>query len=576
VTEAGALPWELPLGATPVGDGRTTFRVWAPRASEVAVATDGARTTLAPEGLGVFAATVDASAGDDYRYVIDGDAQLPDPCSRFQPEGVRGPSRVVDPASFAWTADDWTGLDRDNLIIYELHVGTFTPEGTFAAAAARLGALAALGVTAIELMPVATFPGERNWGYDGLYTWAPHPAYGGPEGLAGLVDAAHAHGLGVILDVVYNHLGPGTEAFEAFGPYLTGRYGTPWGDAINFDDRDCGGVREWAIQNACMWVRDYRIDGLRVDAVHAIHDEGARHVLAELTARVAEAGGGAAVTIAESDLNDPAVLRGRGTGGWGFDAQWSDDFHHALHARLTGERDGYYSDYATLADLAAASVRPFVYDGRYSPFRRRRHGAPAGGVPARSFVVCAQNHDQVGNRALGERPPVPTRRLAAMWVLLSPWTPMIFMGEEHGETAPFLFFTDHIDPFIADATREGRRHEFKEFAGFEDAIPDPQDPETFARSVIDPESGDQELRELYRALIALRREMPPDEPRVRFDEAGGWIGVRRGPLEMVGNFSDETTEVDVDARDVVLATGGGVALADGRLRLPALSGAVVR
>ena len=280
----------------------------------------------------------------------------------------------------------------------------------------------------------------------------------------------------MILDVVYNHLGPGTEAFEAFGPYLTGRHGTPWGDAINFDDRDCGGVREWAIQNACMWVRDYRIDGLRVDAVHAIHDEGARHVLAELCARVAEAGGGAALTIAESDLNDPMVVRGRDAGGWGFDAQWSDDFHHALHARLTGERDGYYADYGALADLAAASARPFVYDGRYSSFRRRRHGAPADGVPARSFVVCAQNHDQVGNRALGERPPLATRRLAAMWVLLSPWTPMIFMGEEHGETRPFLFFTDHIDPSIADATREGRRHEFKEFAGFEDAIPDPQDP----------------------------------------------------------------------------------------------------
>jgi maltooligosyltrehalose trehalohydrolase len=425
-------------------------------------------------------------------------------------------------------------------------------------------------------MPVATFPGERNWGYDGLYTWAPHPAYGGPEGLAALVDAAHGHGLGVILDVVYNHLGPGTEAFQAFGPYLTDRYGTPWGDAINFDDRECGGVREWAIQNACMWVRDYRIDGLRVDAVHAVHDEGARHLLAELCERVAATSGGAAVTIAESDLNDPKVVRGRDAGGWGFDAQWSDDFHHALHAQLTGERDGYYGDYGAVADLAAASARPFVYDGRYSPFRRRRHGAPAGDLEPWRFVVCSQNHDQVGNRALGERPPLPTRRLAAMWVLLSPWTPMIFMGEEHGETRPFLFFTDHIDPFIADATREGRRHEFKEFAGFEDTIPDPQDRDTFARSVIDPGGGDAAVRELYRALIALRGQMPPGEPRVRFDEDGGWIGARRGPLEVVGNFSDETTEVDVDARDVVLATGDGVTLAGGRLLLPALSGAVVR
>ena len=569
-------PWELPLGATPAGDGRTTFRVWAPRASEVAVETGGADTPLAHEGLGVFSATLPASAGDDYRYVIDGDARLPDPCSRFQPAGVRGPSRIVDPAALAWTTEGWGGLDREALVVYELHVGTFTPEGTFAAAATRLGELAALGVTAIELMPVATFPGERNWGYDGLYTWAPHPAYGGPEGLAALVDAAHGHGLGVILDVVYNHLGPGTEAFEAFGPYLTDRYGTPWGDAINFDDRECGGVREWAIQNACMWVRDYRIDGLRVDAVHAIHDEGARHLLAELCDRVAATGGGAAVMIAESDLNDPKVVRGRNAGGWGFDAQWSDDFHHALHAQLTGERDGYYADYGAIADLAAASARPFVYDGRYSPFRRRRHGAPAGELEPRRVVVCSQNHDQVGNRALGGRPPLATRRLAAMWVLLSPWTPMLFMGEEHGETRPFLFFTDHVDPFIADATREGRRHEFKEFAGFEDTIPDPQDPDTFARSVIDPAGGDPEMRPYYQALIVLRRQMPAGEPQVRFDEDGGWIGARRGPFEVVGNFSDETTEVDVDARDVVLATGDGVALAGGRLLLPSLSGAVVR
>ncbi len=345
-------------------------------------------------------------AGDDYRFVLDDGRRFPDPCSRCQPEGVRGPSRVVDPAAFAWTADGWTGLRRDALVIYELHVGTFTPEGTFAAAAGRLADLRDLGVTAIELMPVATFPGARNWGYDGLYAWAPHPAYGGPEGLAALVDAAHGHGLGVILDVVYNHLGPGSEALEAFGPYLTGRYGTPWGDAVNFDDRDSGAVREWAIQNACMWVRDYRIDGLRVDAVHAIHDEGARHLVAELCERVAAASDGAAVTIAESDLNDPRVVREHGLGGWGFDAQWSDDFHHALHARLTGERDGYYADYADLAALAAATGRPFVYQGGYSAFRRRRHGAPDGGVPAERFVVCSQNHDQIGNRALGERPPL--------------------------------------------------------------------------------------------------------------------------------------------------------------------------
>jgi maltooligosyltrehalose trehalohydrolase len=280
--------------------------------------------------------------------------------------------------------------------------------------------------------------------------------------------------------------------------------------------------------------------------------------------------------IAESDLNDPRVVTPTQEGGWGFDAQWADDFHHALHARLTGEDDGYYGDFGAVGDLAAATARPYVYDGRYSAFRRRRHGAPAEDLEPERFVVYSQNHDQVGNRAVGDRLPAGVRPLAAMWVLLSPFTPMLFMGEEYGEERPFQFFTDHIDPFIADATREGRRHEFKEFAGFEDTIPDPQDPDTFARSVIDPAGGDPEVRELYGALIVLRREMPPDEPRVRFDEDGGWIGVRRGPVEVVGNFSDETTEVDVDARDVALATGGGVTLVDGRLRLPALSGAVVR
>jgi maltooligosyltrehalose trehalohydrolase len=574
----GPLPWQLSLGATHAGEGRTAFRVWAPRADEVAVEVGGGEVPLAAEGLGVFAGEAQADHGDDYRFVIDGDARLPDPCSRFQPEGVRGPSRVVDPATFAWTAPMRAGLDRDGLVIYELHVGTFTREGTFAAAAERLDDLRDLGVTAIELLPVATFPGDRNWGYDGLYTWAPHPAYGGPEGLVALVDAAHARGIGVILDVVYNHLGPGSEALEAFGPYLTDRYGTPWGEAINFDDRDCGGVREWAIQNACMWVHDYRIDGLRVDAVHAIYDSGARHVLAELTERVAAVSDGAAITIAESDLNDPRVVRARDRDrcGWGFSEQWSDDFHHALHALLTGERDGYYGDFGTVADLATATSRPFVYDGRYSHFRRRRHGAPADGLGPERFVVYSQNHDQVGNRALGDRLPEPVRGLAAMWVILSPYTPMIFMGEEHGETRPFQFFTDHIDPFIADATREGRRHEFKDFEGFEEEVPDPQDPETFARSLLDPKGGDAAMRTLYRDLLALRRELPREHAGVRFDERGGWVAMRRGTVEVVGNFTGDMAEVAVDGSEVVLTAGEGVALGDGVLRLPALCGAVVR
>ena len=575
--EAGSpLAYELPLGATPAGDGTTTFRVWAPHAREVAVEVRGADAPLAPEGQGVFAGAVAAGAGDDYRYVIDGGRRLPDPCSRFQPEGVRGPSRVVDPGAFAWTADGWGGLGLADLVVYELHVGTFTPEGTFAAAAERFAGLRELGVTAVELMPVGTFPGRRNWGYDGLYTWAPHPAYGGPEALAGMVDAAHAAGLGVILDVVPNHLGPGTEAFEAFGPWFTDRYGTPWGRAMNFDDRHSGGVREWAVQGACMWVRDYRVDGLRVDAVHAVYDAGARHVMAELTARVHQAAGGRAVLIAESDLNDPTVVRGDAGGGWGFDAQWADDLHHALHALVTGERDGYYGDFGTVADLAAATARPFAYDGRWSAFRRRRHGAPAAGLPPERFVACSQNHDQVGNRAAGDRPPAEVLRLSAMWVILSPFTPMLFMGEEHGERRPFQFFTDHIDPYIADATREGRRRELAEFTGFGAEAPDPQDPDTFARSVIDPAGGDPGIRALYRDLLALRRRLPRGGAEVRYDEEGGWIGMRRGDLEVVGNFRDGPAEVAVDAGEVVLASGGGVGLEDGRLRLPAFGGAVVR
>jgi maltooligosyltrehalose trehalohydrolase len=550
--------------------------VWAPAASQAQVELDGRREHL-DEELGTFTGRLRAGAGDRYRFVLDGGDALPDPCSRHQPEGVRGPSEIVDPGAWAWTDGGWGGLDPDDLVVYELHVGTLTPEGTFAAAAERLPGLRDLGVTAVELMPVATFPGNRNWGYDGLYTWAAHPAYGGPAGLAAFVDAAHAAGLGVILDVVYNHIGPGSETVDAFGPYLTDRYGTPWGRAVNFDDADCGGVREWAIQNAEMWVRDLHVDGLRVDAVHAIFDSGARHVLAELCERVRAAARVPPVLIAESDLNDPRTVRPVAEGGWGFDAQWADDFHHALHALTTGEGDGYYADFGGVEHLAAASARPFVYDGRWSAHRRRRHGAPADGIPAGRFVVSSQNHDQVGNRALGDRPPTESLPLRAMWTVLSPYVPMLFMGEEHGERRPFRFFTDHIDPFIATATREGRRREFAAFTGFaEEEIPDPQDPDTARGSVIDPDAGDPEVLELYRRLLRLRRELPRDAPRVRSDDAAGWIGLARADVEMVGNFGSDEAEVRVDGRDVLLATHRGVALRGGALRLPPLAGAVVR
>jgi len=568
------LPWARPLGATPAGDGRTLFRVWAPRARAVAVEAGGRLAPLDDAGLGTFEGLAPAAGGERYRYVLDDAATWPDPCSRDQPDGLRGASAVVDPAAFAWSYAGWQGLDREELVVYELHVGTFTPEGTFDAVVPRLAALRELGVTAIELMPVATFPGTRGWGYDGLYTWAPHAAYGGPAGLARLVDAAHAAGLGVLLDVVYNHVGPGAEALEAFGPYFTDRYGTFWGRAINYDDADSGAVREWAIQNACMWLRDYHLDGLRLDAVHAIYDMGARHVLAELAERARAVRPGA-LLIAESGLNDPRVIRPPAAGGWDLDAQWADDFHHALHTLLTGERDGYYADFGRTSDLAATYRRPYLRPGGYSPYRRRRHGAPADDRPPGQFVVCAQNHDQVGNRALGDRLPDHALRLAAFATILSPFTPLLFMGEEYGERRPFLYFTDHDDPAIARATREGRRHEFAAFAGFAGEVPDPQDPETFARSVLRPEAGDPALRALYAELLVLRRRLGRAEARaLAVDEERRTLRVGRGDLELCMNLSPRPAGIATDRDRAVLATAP-VEIGRGLVALPAWAGAAL-
>jgi maltooligosyltrehalose trehalohydrolase len=541
----------------------------------VAAVTDDGDHPLAEAGLGVWEGRFPGGAGTRYRYRLDGDRAWPDPCSRAQPEGVRGPSEVVDAGAFPWSDGGWRGVALRDLVLYELHVGTFTPEGTFDAVIPRLPALRELGITAIEVMPVATFPGERNWGYDGVYAFAPHPAYGGPGGLARLVDAAHAAGLGVVLDVVYNHVGPGSEALSAFGPYFTGRYGTFWGEAVNYDDADSGAVREWAIQNACMWVRDHHVDGLRLDAVHAIYDQGARHVMAELAARVhAERPG--ALVIAESDLNDPRVIRPEAIGGWGHDAHWADEFHHALHALLTGERDGYYAEYGEVGQLAKAYRRPYVHDGIWSPVRRRRHGAPADDRAPEQFVVCAQNHDQVGNRALGDRLPDDARRLAALSVILSPFIPLIFMGEEYGERRPFMFFTDHIDPEIAEATREGRRREFAHFTGFGEEVPDPQDPGTFAGSRLDPAAGDDAMRALYADLLRLRRELGAAETESAVaDEDARTLVVRRGGVAVAMSFADAPTEVEVGGDEIVLATAPAT-LDRGRLALAPRSGAVVR
>jgi maltooligosyltrehalose trehalohydrolase len=522
------------------------------------VRTGGEDVALGDAGLGVFEGSAAVGAGADYQFVLRAadtgeEHVLPDPSSRHQPEGLRGPSRVLDPALFSWTDEGWSTPAPDELVLYELHVGTFTAEGTFAAAARHLPELATLGVTAVELMPVADFPGERGWGYDGVYLSAAHRVYGGPEGFARFVEAAHAAGVAVVLDVVYNHVGAsGVAALEAFAPYLTDRYQTFWGKAVNFDDAGSDAVREWVLQSACGWVRDFHIDGLRLDAVHAIYDASPTHIVAELAARVHALKPGALV-IAESGLNDPRVIRPVEHCGWNCDAQWADDFHHALRVLLTGERDGYYADFGAVADLAKAFRSAFVYDGRYSAVRGRTVGAPADDRPAPQFVVFDQNHDQVGNRALGDRLPPEVRALAAFCTLLSPFTPMLFMGEEYGEDAPFQFFTDHIDEAIAEATREGRRREFAGFASFTAEVPDPQDRATFERSRL-TRRVHEPIASLYRELLLVRRQLA-GAAEVRFDERARWLRVRRRGGELLCNFAAEPARLPIEGgRHVVLAT----------------------
>ncbi|MGA2319378.1 MAG: malto-oligosyltrehalose trehalohydrolase [Solirubrobacteraceae bacterium] len=565
--------WERRLGAVPCAGGEACFRVWAPRAQRVAVRLRGEDHALKDAGHGVHERLLAASAGEDYWIVLDG-TPLADPCSRWQPAGIRGPSRVLDTREFEWSDRDWSGVALEDLVLYELHVGAFTQEGTFAAVIGHLRGLRELGVTAIELMPVAEFPGRRGWGYDGVQISATFSGYGGPRGLQRLIDAAHAAGIGVVLDVVYNHVGAsGVEAMEAFGPYFTDKHKTPWGKAINYDDEQCDPVREWVLQSAEGWVRDFHLDGLRLDAIHAIHDESARPILRELAARV-HALDPRALVIAESALNDPQVIRPVELGGHGHDAQWADDFHHALRALLTGERDGYYADFGALCDLAKAFRRPFVHDGTYSAYRRRRFGAPAGDQAPAQFVVFAQNHDQVGNRALGDRLPVAARPLAAFCVLLSPFTPMLFMGEEYGERAPFQYFTDHIDVEIARATREGRRQEFARFAAYAGELPDPQAPETFMRSKLTREH-DGSLCALYAELLRVRGALPGGDAEVSFDEAERWLRVRRGRWQLLCNFAQAEMLVPCAGAEVLLATHPAVRAERDGVRLPALAGALM-
>jgi maltooligosyltrehalose trehalohydrolase len=456
--------------------------------------------------------------GARYLYRLDNGKGRPDPASRFQPEGVHGPSQVVDHASFSWEDAGWTGLSLQDYILYELHAGTFTQEGTFDAIITRLDYLKETGITAIELMPVAQFPGARNWGYDGVYPYAVHNSYGGPDGLKRLVNACHRMGLAVVLDVVYNHLGPEGNYLWDYGPYFTDKYKTPWGDAVNFDGPYCDEVRGYFIESALAWVTDYHIDALRIDAIHGIFDFSAKHFLQELGEAVharAEELGRKVQVIPESDLNDVRVINPVEFGGHGLDAQWNDDFHHALHTLITGERKGYYCDFGRLEHLEKAFREGFVYSGQYSEFRKRRHGSSSKDRPARQFVVFSQNHDQVGNRMKGERlssmVSFEQLKLAAGVVLLSPFIPLLFMGEEYGETAPFQYFVSHSDEALRGAIRKGRKEEFASF-GWKGDVPDPGAESAFLNSHIDPglrrTGRHKSLFAYYAMLLKLRRSLP--------------------------------------------------------------------
>jgi len=547
------------------------FAVWAPRPERVELLLEGdRRLPMDPARDGWWHGEVaDAGHGTRYAYSLDGGPARPDPRSPHQPDGVSGWSAVVDHDRFAWTDRRWRGLPLQGAVLYELHVGTFSAAGTFDGVVEHLDHLVDLGVDALELMPVAEFPGRWGWGYDGVGLYAPHHAYGGPDGLKRLVDACHAAGLGVVLDVVYNHLGPAGNHLPEYGPYFTDRHHTPWGDAVNVDGPGSDEVRRFILDNARQWLRDYHLDGLRLDAVHAIRDDRPHHLLEELAEDVDALSAEVGRTlwlIAENDTNDPRLVRSRPAGGYGLDAAWADDWHHALHAALTGEHAGYYADVADPQTLPKALRQAWVHDGVWSESRGRHHGRPPTGLPPRTFVVCAQNHDQVGNRAQGDRLShlVPEGRLhvAAALLLTSPFTPMLFQGEEWAATTPFQYFTDHEDPELAAAVRDGRRREFAAFGWAPEDVPDPQDPATVERSRLDwsevASAPRAALLDWHRRLLRLRRAHPEvTDPRVptRAELVDGLLTVRRGSLVVQANLGDAPVAVDADG-ELLLASPG--------------------
>ncbi|CAM5523958.1 malto-oligosyltrehalose trehalohydrolase [Streptomyces cyaneofuscatus] len=541
------------------------FEVWAPEADTVVLEAAEVRYPMErdPEREGWWSAEAEAADGERYGFRVDDGPLLPDPRSRRQPDGPDGPSAVVDQGAYAWR-NGWAGRRLNRAVLYELHVGTYTPEGTFDAAAARLGHLAELGITHVSLMPVCPFPGTNGWGYEGVSLWAVHEPYGGPEGLKRFVDTAHGLGLGVVLDVVHNHLGPSGNYLPAFGPYFTDTHHTPWGAAVNLDAPGSDEVRAFLLGSALAWLRDYRLDGLRLDAVHALADTRALTFLEELSTAVdalAVELGRPLGLIAESDLCDPRTTTPRPAGGLGLHAQWNDDFHHALHTALTGESQGYYADFARapLAALAKTVTSAFFHNGTWSSFRGRTHGRPVdvSRTPAHRFVGYAQTHDQIGNRALGDRLATSLspglQACAAALVLTGPFTPMLFMGEEWGARTPWQFFTDHTDPELAEAVRNGRRREFGAHGWAEEEIPDPQDPATRDRSCLDWSEPEREpharLLAWYRQLIALRRTLPdlhdPDLAAVKtaYDEDARWIAYRRGDLRIAVNLADKPAAI---------------------------------
>jgi maltooligosyltrehalose trehalohydrolase len=539
-----------------------TLTVWCPELERVRVQVDGVEHDMAPaERDGWWSADVDAAHGTDYAFVLgDDETPLPDPRSAWQPQGVHAASRVYDHDAFAWTDQSWAGRELARSVIYELHIGTFTPGGTFDAAVERLDHLVDLGIDLVEVLPVNSFDGPHGWGYDGVLWGAVHEPYGGPDGFKRFVDACHSRGLGVVLDVVYNHLGPSGAYLDRFGPYFAGQ--NDWGPGLNLDGPGSDEVRRYVLDNARTWFEHFHVDGLRLDAVHALADKRALPILEELsaeTAALSETLGRPLTLIAESDLNDPRTVTPRSEHGLGMDAQWSDDLHHAIHVRLTGETDGYYADFAAPGALAKTLRGAFFHDGSWSSFRGRSHGRPVdvATVPGSAFLAYVQNHDQIGNRATGDRISASVSpgliACGAAIVLLGPYTPMLFMGEEWAASTPWQFFASFPDPDLADAVRDGRRKEFGRHGWGESEVPDPMDEATFKRSKLDwseldhPDHAD--ILELHKSLIALRREFPElSDPsladfRVEVADDDSWIVMHRGRFQVRVDFAEGAIDV---------------------------------